>query len=81
MMSKVHLPELGDGIKKATVACWHFKVGDKVKIDDDVVEVVTDKASFNVASETEGVIKEILINEGQDADIGEPLAILETLVK
>ena len=36
-MSKVILPELGEGIACATVACWHFKVGEQVGQDDDVM--------------------------------------------
>ena len=77
-MSTVILPELGEGIEKAVVACWHFKLGDKVQRNDDIVEVVTDKAAFNIPSGTDGVIKEILFKEGQEAKIGETLAIVES---
>ena len=76
-MSQVVVPELGEGIEKAVVACWHYKVGDQVKVDDDIVELVTDKATFNVSSGKEGIIKEILINEGKEAKIGETLALVE----
>ena len=77
-MSKVLLPELGEGITKATIALWHHKVGDYVQKDEDIVELVTDKAVFNVTAEASGVIKEILFNEGQEAPIGAALAIIET---
>lgn len=77
-MKNVHLPELGEGIKKATVACWHTSVGDKVSEDDDIVEVVTDKATFNVPAGALGVIKEVCISEGQEAKIGDILAVIET---
>ena len=76
-MVKVVLPELGEGIEKATVACWHRKIGDYVKEGDDIVEVVTDKATFNVSASSSGVLREILIEEGKDAPIGEPLAIIQ----
>lgn len=76
-MSQVTLPELGEGIEKATVACWHFKVGDKVLEGDDIVEVVTDKASFNIPAGQSGEIKQILIEEGKDAKIGEILAFIK----
>ena len=56
-MSFVTLPELGEGIEKATVACWHYKVGDRVTRDDDVVEVVTDKAVFNVVAGASGILR------------------------
>ncbi len=76
-MTKVLVPELGDGITKVTVAFWHVRVGDQVLIDDDIVELVTDKATFNVPAHCPGVIKEILIKEGQETRIGEVLAVID----
>jgi len=73
-MNFVTLPELGEGIEKATVACWHYKVGDRVQDDDDVVEVVTDKAVFNVVAGASGTLREILVRDGQEVRVGEVLA-------
>ena len=73
----VVLPELGEDIEKATVACWHHRIGDAVKEDDDLVELVTDKASFNVSAGAGGVLKKILVAEGEEAKIGQPLAVIE----
>ena len=77
-MSEVKLPELGEGIVKATVACWHAKLGERVQADDDVVELVTDKASFNVPAGTTGILKSILVQEGKEAKIGEVLAVIDS---
>ena len=74
---QVILPALGEGIEKATVACWNVKVGDKVGPDDDIVELVTDKASFSVPAGKTGFIKEILVKVGQDVLIGKPMATIE----
>ena len=76
-MSQVILPELGDGIEKAVIACWHYKVGQAVKADDDIVELVTDKASFNVSAGGNGILQKILVAEGAEAKIGEVLAVIE----
>ena len=76
-MPQVILPELGEGIEKAMVAFWHCKVGDPIKKDDELVELVTDKASFNVSADFEGTVKEILVPEGEEANIGQPLAVIE----
>ncbi len=76
-MQNVILPELGEGIEKATVACWHVGPGDKVKSDDDIVELVTDKATFHVPAGKEGIIKQILVAEGRDASVGSTLAVIE----
>lgn len=77
-MEYVYLPELGEGIEKATVACWHVSIGDKISKDDDIVELVTDKATFHVPSSALGTIKEIRFQAGQEAKIGEVLAVIET---
>ncbi len=76
-MPQVILPELGEGIEKAMVAFWHCKVGDSIKKDDELVELVTDKASFNVSADFDGTLKEILVPEGEEAKIGQALAIIE----
>ena len=76
-MENVILPELGEGIEKATVACWHASIGDEVSKDDDIVELVTDKATFNVSAGTTGVIKEVRFKQGDEARIGEVLAVIE----
>ena len=76
-MNEIYLPELGEDIEKATIACWHKKVGERVKVDDDVVEVVTDKATFNVSAGGKGILKEIRFKEGEVAKIGDVLAVIE----
>jgi len=77
LISRVVLPELGEGIIKAVVAVWHVGPGEYVQASDDVVEVVTDKATFNVPAGQAGRIKEILVKEGGEAKIGEALALIE----
>ena len=79
-MTNVIFPELGEGINKATVACWHVVVGHEVKKDDDLVELVTDKATFNVPAEVSGIVKEIRVEEGQEAKLGEVLAVIESQI-
>jgi pyruvate/2-oxoglutarate dehydrogenase complex dihydrolipoamide acyltransferase (E2) component len=75
-MHTVTLPELGEGIQKAVVACWHIKEGAQVDADDDIVELVTDKASFNVPAGNSGTVQRIMVQEGQEAKIGQTLAII-----
>ncbi len=76
MESKILVPELGEGITKATVSFWYLKEGDQVKFDDDVVELVTDKATFNVSATASGKLKKIFIREGEDVSIGGVLALI-----
>jgi pyruvate/2-oxoglutarate dehydrogenase complex dihydrolipoamide acyltransferase (E2) component len=76
-MTKVVLPELGEGIKKATVSYWYFKEGDRVKEKDDLVELATDKATFNLPSPCSGVLLEITVSEGDNALVGDILAVIQ----
>jgi len=76
-MTKVILPELGEGIKKATVSYWYFKEGEKINEKDDLVELTTDKATFNLPSPCSGMLSEIFFHEGDEVNAGEVLAIIE----
>lgn len=76
-MKKLVLPELGEGIEKAVVSYWLFDEGAQVKEGQDVVEMVTDKATFNVPVNCSGVIKKILFREGEVVRVGEALAEIE----
>lgn len=76
-MVKVVLPELGEGITKATVSYWYFQPGQTVKQGEDLVEFTTDKATFNVPSTSSGKISKILFVEGQSVQVGEALAEIE----
>ncbi|MCM8789542.1 MAG: biotin attachment protein [Candidatus Omnitrophica bacterium] len=76
-MTKVVLPELGEGIDKAMISYWYFKVGEKVNEKDDLVELTTDKATFNLPSPASGMLSEIIVEEGNEAHPGDILAIIE----
>ncbi len=76
-MKNIVLPELGEGIEEVVVSLWHFKEGDTVKPEDDVVEIVTDKATFNVPAGTHGKIKRIVRGDGAAVKIGDILAEME----
>ncbi|MFH0826954.1 MAG: biotin/lipoyl-containing protein [Candidatus Omnitrophota bacterium] len=76
-MTKVVLPELGEGVEKATVSYWYFKEGERVKEKDDLVELATDKATFNLPSPCTGTLTQILVPEGDAVNIGEVLGVIE----
>lgn len=76
-MQDIVLPELGEGIEKATISYWYFDTGAQVKEGEDIVEMVTDKATFNVPSSASGRIKEIFFREGEVVKVGQALAALE----
>lgn len=76
-MPKVILPALGEGIEKATLSYWYFKPGEKVNEKDDLVELTTDKATFNLPSPATGILTTTVFTEGDTVHVGETLAIIE----
>jgi pyruvate/2-oxoglutarate dehydrogenase complex dihydrolipoamide acyltransferase (E2) component len=79
MTTEIKVPFLGDGIDQVTVCCWHHKIGDAIAQGEDLVEVEADKAIFNISSEHKGYLKKILISKGQEAPIGQTIAVIEHL--
>ncbi len=76
-MTKIILPELGEGITKATVACWHKTVGQEVACGEEVLEVVTDKATFSVEAPVAGRLTSIAVGEGKDGLVGGVLGVID----
>ena len=71
------VPHLGEGIDKVKIALWHVKAKDKININDDIVEVTTDKASFNVNSEYNGIVEKILFDEETEVSVGDTVAYIK----
>lgn len=76
-MTNVTLPPLAEGIDKASVSFWLKRQGEAVKAGEDLVELVTDKATFNMPSPVSGKVKEILVSEGDAAKVGQVIAVIE----
>ena len=64
------LPEVGENITSGTVVNIMVKAGDNISKDQDLLELETDKASLPVPAPCDGVIQEVLINEGDEVNIG-----------
>ena len=76
-MTEVKLPPIAEGVNKANVSYWHRAAGDSVKEGEDLVELVTDKATFNLPAPVSGIVKEVLVKEGDEAKVGQVLAKIE----
>lgn len=76
-MTQVTLPPLAEGVDKASISFWYKQPGDAVKTGEDLVELVTDKATFNMPSPASGTVKEILVSEGDAAKVGQAIATIE----
>ncbi len=76
-MTEVKLPPIAEGVDKANVSYWHRSSGDQVKEGEDLVELVTDKATFNLPAPISGILKEIIVNEGEEVKVGQVIARIE----
>ncbi len=77
MSLEVKVPVLPESVSDATIASWHKKAGDAVKRDENLVDLETDKVVLEVPAPADGVIKEILRNEGDTVTGQEVIAIIE----
>lgn len=73
-MPQLTMPNVGEGITEGTVTRWLKREGDRVALDEPVVEIETDKAIAEIPSPFEGVLTNILVPEGAVVPIGAPLA-------
>jgi len=72
------LPELGeDAGSLAKVTFWYVSAGDAIEKDQPIVEMMTDKATFDVESPVRGRIAEILVKEDETAAVGDVLCAIE----
>ncbi len=72
----VIMPQLGETVAEGVVTKWYKKVGDTVKSDDTLFDVETDKVSTEIPAQADGVITEILVQEGVTAKVGTRLAVI-----
>jgi 2-oxoglutarate dehydrogenase E2 component (dihydrolipoamide succinyltransferase) len=75
---EIKMPEMGESVLEATVISWLKKEGEKVEEEEPLLEVATDKVDTEVPSVYEGILKQILVKEGEVANIGSPIAIMMT---
>lgn len=75
-MMEIKLPPLAEGVDKASISYWYKQPGDTVKEGEDLVELVTDKATFNMPSPSSGTIKELFVSEGSSAKVGQVIATI-----
>ena len=81
-MAKVEMvmPSMGESIMEGTILTWLKQEGDYIEQDDSVLEVATDKVDTEVPATHSGTLSKILIQEGEVAKVGKPIAIIEQAV-
>lgn len=78
MVVEVKVPVLAESVAEASILKWHKKPGDPVNRGDSLTDIETDKVTLEVAAPNNGVLKEILKEEGADVTSNEVIARIDT---
>jgi 2-oxoglutarate dehydrogenase E2 component (dihydrolipoamide succinyltransferase) len=70
MTVEIRVPVLGESVTEATVGQWFKKVGDAVAKDEPLLELETDKVTLEVNAAEAGRLEEIIVDEGEDVEVG-----------
>jgi len=76
MATQVVMPKLSPTMEEGQVARWLKKEGDKVSMGEPLAEIDTDKATMEMQALSSGVLRKVLVNEGESAPLGQPIAII-----
>ena len=75
---ELKLPKMGESVAEATITNWLKQVGDKIEVDEAVLEVATDKVDSELPSEVSGILVEQLFAKDDLVQVGQTIAIIET---
>lgn len=73
----LRVPEVGESISEVVIGQWHKREGDVVGRDEDIVELESEKATFEAPAPIAGVLAKILKRAGETAQVGEVIALIE----
>src|SRR5215471_8854142 len=72
------LPDVGEGLTEAEIVKWHVQPGDKITVNQIIVDIETAKAVVELPSPYAGVVADLLVPEGATADVGTPIIAVDT---
>lgn len=78
MAQTLVMPNIGESVTQGTVVRWLKSEGDHVDRDEGLVEIETEKVNIEIPSPWSGTLQQILVREGEDVPVGQPLAHIET---
>ena len=75
---ELKLPKMGESVAEATINTWLKDIGDRIEVDESVVEISTDKVDSDVPSEVSGILIEKMFDADAVVEVGQTFAIIET---
>ncbi|MGL5929899.1 MAG: 2-oxoglutarate dehydrogenase, E2 component, dihydrolipoamide succinyltransferase [Dermatophilaceae bacterium] len=76
MSERVKMPALGESVTEGTVTRWLKSVGDRIEVDEPLLEVSTDKVDTEIPSPIAGTLEEVLVQEDDTVPVGADLAVI-----
>ena len=71
------LPDIGEGVSEGEIVGWHVKVGDSISESQDMVDVMTDKATVTIGAPKAGTVAELRGREGDVVPVGSVIVVLD----
>ena len=78
MLVDVVMPKMGESIQEGKILRWMKKPGDKIELDESILEISTDKVDSEIPSPAAGFLSKIVVPEGETVEVGTIIAIVET---
>ena len=78
MLVEVKVPPLSESVSEATLLAWHKKVGERVKRDENLIDIETDKVVLELPAPADGVLSKIVKGDGGTVKAGEVIATIDT---
>jgi 2-oxoisovalerate dehydrogenase E2 component (dihydrolipoyl transacylase) len=76
-LKEFKLPDVGEGLTEADIVAWHVQPGDRVEVNQIIVEIETAKAVVELPSPWDGTVARLLAEEGQTVDVGVPIIAID----
>lgn len=76
MVIKVVMPKLSLTMKEGTIGKWYKKEGDTIEKGEPIVEIISEKATYDLEAPSSGILAKILVSEGSDAPVDAPIAFI-----
>ncbi len=77
MALDVLVPQMGESVLEGTILEWKVKIGDKVKLNQPLVELMTDKVNVEIPAEADGILTQQLAKEGDVVPVGTRIAVID----
>src|ERR1700728_4208375 len=77
MAVSVSMPQLGESVSEGTVTRWLKKEGERVEMDEPLLEISTDKVDTEIPSPAAGILRSIAVDEDETVAVGAQLAVIE----